>query len=1050
MREDENHSRDVQNDGRSGAKNLSRNVIPGTRYRVFFLLIICLLLISLCSASPYGTETIITTDSVASAQSSPAIYEDRIVWADARGSTIHLYNLTTGEETVPFSNFIGPKSPSLYGDTIVWQDDDGSGNYQIVIYNTSTTNADYLVISVDPSGEDNSYPKIYRDEVVWQNYTIETSTWDVYLYNITTDTSTAITDITNGLSEKSPAIFDNFIVYENQSDSSISDIWLYNVTNSTAVQISNIDGTEKSPDISGSRIVWTGPDGIYLYDAGTIINISPSSNSNNVGNPSIYGDQVVYNDYRGPGSNVEIYMYDIPSETEYQLVPRTGAFDLKVPKIYGNRIVWEDGRSGVSCGGCDSDIYLLTLGPVESCPVADFTPKNSVGASSFDVQFADASSSATSGISHRFWNFSDGSVFDTIPNPLHHFTTGVYPVKLTVGNTMCRNTTPEVCAYRVYSGSPPLPDFTATPTAGFAPLTVVFTDQSCGKPTGWQWSFGDGQSSTQQNPTHVYTQSGTSFDVSLAADNGYGPNPNTTVYNNLVRTFLGNTGTSDTNIDGIAVDHRFGPAITSLTVDTMQMSDFSPVVPTHSPTLTLFPPAAYGWRNLTVTASDALGFSLSGSSIGGNVSTSTLWTSDVTVPDNSPTLGSGWGANYRLNQVAFPIPASIRTEIWESTLPADEADARSVARSIIRTLRGTAYTANITKINLTADGNAVINMSIDSGAPWLGGDTSDVMIIGVGWLPTGDRVGAILQTDHTTVSGAEYFSGAAPNYLTKFILAKLSGSGNVFQMVYLEVAQHLENPPPNDSSEGPGLITSTKPGLISQQNQPLAPAPASPAAPVAKTAELYINEQAVITQTTVLQSADQLATLSIGQGVVAKDSAGSPLSSVTISTLPDSGIPETPQGSTFSFAGIAYNLQPDGATFSPAVTITFTVPQAQWSQHYMVKEYNPLAQVWVDLPTTYHPESGTISASVSQFCIIALFSDIIKPSQTSLPTAVHTPLPTIAPPQPTSTFGIFYGMMVWLADLGMKNGYLILIIAAIVVAFYINRRRKGRGSLRYK
>ena len=205
-----------------------------------------------------------------------------------------------------------------------------------------------------------------------------------------------------------------------------------------------------------------------------------------------------------------------------------------------------------------------------------------------------------------------------------------------------------------------------------------------------------------------------------------------------------------------------------------------------------------------------------------------------------------------------------------------------------------------------------------------------------------------------------------------------------------------------------------------------------------------------MTQTTILQSPDQRATLSIGQGVVAKDSAGSPLSSVTIASMPDSGIPETQQGSTFSFAGIAYNLQPDGATFSPATTITFTVPQAQWSLHYMVKEYDPLAQVWVDLPTIYHPESGTISASVSQFCIIALFSDIIKPSQAPPRTTVQTPLPTIAPPQPTSPFGIFYGMVVWLADVFMKNMYFTLIVAAIAVAFYVNRRRKGRDPLRFK
>jgi hypothetical protein len=41
-------------------------------------------------------------------------------------------------------------------------------------------------------------------------------------------------------------------------------------------------------------------------------------------------------------------------------------------------------------------------------------------------------------------------------------------------------------------------------------------------------------------------------------------------------------------------------------------------------------------------------------------------------------------------------------------------------------------------------------------------------------------------------------------------------------------------------------------------------------------------------------------------------------------------------------------------------------------------------------------------------------------------------------------------MVAWLADMFMKNMYLFLIVAAIAVAFYVNRRRKGRDPLRFK
>jgi len=57
-------------------------------------------------------------------------------------------------------------------------------------------------------------------------------------------------------------------------------------------------------------------------------------------------------------------------------------------------------------------------------------------------------------------------------------------------------------------------DFSATPTTGDVPLTVQFTDQSVGEIFTWQWDFGDGNTDSTQNPSHIYNTSGT-FTVSL-------------------------------------------------------------------------------------------------------------------------------------------------------------------------------------------------------------------------------------------------------------------------------------------------------------------------------------------------------------------------------------------------------------------------------------------------------------------------------------------------------------------------------------------------------
>ncbi|MGI0014074.1 MAG: PKD domain-containing protein, partial [Nitrososphaera sp.] len=64
------------------------------------------------------------------------------------------------------------------------------------------------------------------------------------------------------------------------------------------------------------------------------------------------------------------------------------------------------------------------------------------------------------------------------------------------------------------SNPPPVADFTGTPTSGVKPLTVQFADASTGVITSRSWNFGDGQTSSQQNPAHTYANAGT-YTVSL-------------------------------------------------------------------------------------------------------------------------------------------------------------------------------------------------------------------------------------------------------------------------------------------------------------------------------------------------------------------------------------------------------------------------------------------------------------------------------------------------------------------------------------------------------
>ncbi|MEI6395355.1 MAG: DUF1566 domain-containing protein, partial [Verrucomicrobiota bacterium] len=73
----------------------------------------------------------------------------------------------------------------------------------------------------------------------------------------------------------------------------------------------------------------------------------------------------------------------------------------------------------------------------------------------------------------------------------------------------------KTATFQVTAGSGVAASFTGTPTSGKAPLTVSFTDSSTGTITNHLWNFGDGATSTANNPSHTYTNTG-SYTVSLA------------------------------------------------------------------------------------------------------------------------------------------------------------------------------------------------------------------------------------------------------------------------------------------------------------------------------------------------------------------------------------------------------------------------------------------------------------------------------------------------------------------------------------------------------
>jgi len=75
---------------------------------------------------------------------------------------------------------------------------------------------------------------------------------------------------------------------------------------------------------------------------------------------------------------------------------------------------------------------------------------------------------------------------------------------------------PETTSTFILSGPEPSANFTASPTSGNVPLDVSFTDTSASYDgiVSWAWAFGDGETSSEQSPTHTYTEEGL-YTVSL-------------------------------------------------------------------------------------------------------------------------------------------------------------------------------------------------------------------------------------------------------------------------------------------------------------------------------------------------------------------------------------------------------------------------------------------------------------------------------------------------------------------------------------------------------
>ena len=159
--------------------------------------------------------------------------------------------------------------------------------------------------------------------------------------------------------------------------------------------------------------------------------------------------------------------------------------------------------------GCqDSTDGLIRILPK---PIIDFATEDVC--QGYPVSFTDNSDPVLGSLTYYSWNFGDGNT-TSIQDPIHTYgAPGWYSVSLTATNDSgCTSTYMRPNALQIYPA--PVAQFVSNESQAtdFLPL-VNFTNQTT-SPGLFYWSFGDGDSSTQYSPTHIYDNVGV-YEVNL-------------------------------------------------------------------------------------------------------------------------------------------------------------------------------------------------------------------------------------------------------------------------------------------------------------------------------------------------------------------------------------------------------------------------------------------------------------------------------------------------------------------------------------------------------
>ncbi|HWQ48772.1 MAG TPA: PKD domain-containing protein, partial [Methanosarcina sp.] len=381
----------------------------------------------------------------------PKIYDNRIVWMDGRNGgsldgnnypvgnwDIYMYDLSTSKEYQITTNNSMQADPDIYKDKIVWRDernmeDNPYLHVQIYMYNISTS------VESQVNYEEGihfvlSPPRIYGNTIVWMAEGVATN-YNIYVYDLSTSTLNMIGSPYGNGYDSAPAIYGNRIVWEQGGEPGNIDIMMYDLSTSTGTQITTNGSSQSEPAIYGDRIVWQ-DDRNGNQNDGTNYDIYMGTLSESKPTPV----SPVANFAASPVSGkaplkVQFTDKSTGSPTTWKWTFGDGkSSTLKNPAhTYTKAGKYAVSLTVKNAAGSNTKTiknYINVKSPVQK-PVAAFSASPRSGKAPLKVQFTDKSTGSPTSWK---WSFGD-KTYSTAKNPAHKYNkAGKYTVSLTVKN----------------------------------------------------------------------------------------------------------------------------------------------------------------------------------------------------------------------------------------------------------------------------------------------------------------------------------------------------------------------------------------------------------------------------------------------------------------------------------------------------------------------------------------------------------------------------------------------------------------------------------------